>query len=661
MGKGNRNSQKRAEEQLLNADKLIASQKAQNKKSARDKAVSIALSVIAIIVVVTIAFSTLSSTGIFMRNTNVVSSETVKVDAAMMSFFLNDHIINWYNSYSGYMSLFSVDLSKDLRTQTYGDTSKGYAYETYFLGTYDGTWYDYFLDTVKGQVEMYVVYATEAQKLTKEGVTDLSLTDENKAEIDEIIKSIKSSLTQSNATFSDWYGKGVKESDVRRCYELIYLASNFATYFQEKLEAEITDDEIVDYRENNKSLFYTADCLVYSISKTSKGMTDAEYDKACAEAKAAADAIAEAKTPAEFIELIEKYEASLKETNKETTGSDTESDTESDTNSETDTETNTDTETESYTESEAEIDSDSDTETEKDISSKVDKYKDTIEYVDGTGNELNDFLFGNDETGSDRIEAAEEGDKIVIEETGTTTEKITTAKTESNKVENNKKNVETTETDSDESETKKEETTTAKKDYVTYETYKVTAYFVIDPMHFDTELTHDFAYLVSDEKANVFEFSKVFGANTEKTLDLFVENADTLYEKIHSSEDHKHSSDEMFEYNKLEKQAASAFGTDYKVLNEWVESADRTEKQLSDIIEIKIVSTDSTTGKTTTKTQYGILFFDKHSEETWYVSASAGAVSENFQEWYEAWLEKSPLKIDKSALSSIETVKFYAY
>ena len=31
------------------------------------------------------------------------------------------------------------------------------------------------------------------------------------------------------------------------------------------------------------------------------------------------------------------------------------------------------------------------------------------------------------------------------------------------------------------------------------------------------------------------------------------------------------------------------------------------------------------------------------------------------QEWYEAWLEKSPLKIDKSALSSIDTVKFYAY
>ena len=298
MGKGNRNSQKHAEEQLYNADKLIASQKAQNKKSARDKAVTIALSVIAIIIVVTIAFSTLSSTGIFMRNTDVVSSETVKVDAAMMSFFLNDHIINWYNNYSGYMSLFSVDLSKDLRTQTYGDTSKGYAYETYFLGTYDGTWYDYFLDTVKDQVEMYVVYATEAQTLTKTGVEDLSLTTEDKTEIDEIIKSITSSLTQNNATFSDWYGKGVKESDLRRCYELIYLASNFATYFQEKLEDEITDKEIVDYRENNKSLFYTADCLVYSISKTSKGMTDLEYKKACEDAKAAADAIAEAKTPA---------------------------------------------------------------------------------------------------------------------------------------------------------------------------------------------------------------------------------------------------------------------------------------------------------------------------------------------------------------------------
>ena len=648
MGKGNRNSQKRAQDKIENADQLLAMQKAKSQKSFKDKAITIAIAAIALVIVATLLFSALSNTGIFIRNTNVMSSDSVTVDAAMMSFFLNESIMTFYTNYYQYiqMGFFSVDLTQDLKTQKYGDTSKGYAYETYFLdASFKGTWYDYFMKPVKSQVETYIVYAS-AGKLVKE--KDLSLTADQKKEINTIIKNINDGLALRSLSWSDVYGKGVKESDARRCYELIYRASNFATYYREKLEDEVKEEEIVDFREENKSLFYTADCLTYTIKESSKGVTDEQYDKACKEAKAAADAIAQAKSPAEFVAFVEAYEASLKKNDK----TETETGTETGSDETEVTEVTESTETTEATESESE--------TEKDISDKLDNYKDTIKYEEGTGNELNDFLFGNDETGTDSREAAEEGDVTVIEETGTETEKVTTSKPSTENKEPNKKDIESSETDSDESESESE-TETDKKDNNTkkYKTYKVTVYYVIDPMHYDTEKTHDFAYLISDEKNNVFDVSKAFGALTEKTLDLFVEKAEDKYNAIHESADHQHKDDEIFAFRKLEKQAAGWFVTNgsasYKDLDSWIESADRKNGDVSDIFTLKIVSTDSA-GKTTTSTQYAFVFFAQHNEETWYVTAFDGAVSENFNEWYEAWLKENTLKVD-DAINNIDTKK----
>ncbi len=632
MGKGNRNNLKRSQESVEFAEKNLARQKAKAKKSKFDRFIAITVIALAAIIVLTLAVSVMSEAGIFLRTQNAVSGETTRVDGAMMSFFLNDYIMNWYSQYSGYMSLFSLDLTRDLKLQKFGDKNNGYGYETSFLGSFDGTWYDYFLKEVKSEVEMYVVYADAAK------VYGLELTDEDKTAINEILTNIDNNLKRLGVSYGDYYGKGVSKRDVRRCYELVYLAENFAEYKQDELENKVTDDQIVEYRENNKQDFYTADCLTYTISKTSKGMTDEEYDAAVKAAKAAADAIAAAKTPAEFVELVEKYESESKAASNKTEATESGS------------------ATESATESEDESDTD-ETETE-DVEKKYDKYKDTIEYETGTGNELNDFLFGNEETGSDAVEPAEKGDVTVIEETGTATEKeTTTAKKEADKKEADSQTA--TDTDTDTESESESETETDKKDngVKTYDTYKVTVYYVFEPMHLDKELTHNFAYLVSNDKHAIEEFIEMFNAGEIKDMDTFKKIAEQYYEDMHSSDEHEHSDEEMFAYDSLEKQAAGAFNSSYSVLNDWVESADRKNNELSDILEIKITSTGSD-NKVTTKTQYGVVFFQDHDGETWYVNAKAGTVSEQFSDWYEEQLKNNPIQYG-NVVNQIQTAKPY--
>jgi hypothetical protein len=202
------------------------------------------------------------------------------------------------------------------------------------------TWYDYFLGTVKTEVTYYVTLA-EAAKNVKD--KDLSLDDEDKAAIDDIIKNIDASLKENGVKYSDWYGKGVTKKDVRKCYELIYLATNFAEYMQEKYELELdedTDNKIVNkYVEDNKKDFYTADVIKYVISVArNKYATDALYDAAVLQAKEAAEKIAGANGIDEFFSLIEEYESELAEKETETessTGTGTETETETETKEET--------------------------------------------------------------------------------------------------------------------------------------------------------------------------------------------------------------------------------------------------------------------------------------------------------------------------------------
>lgn len=616
--------------------------KTQVKKSATDRAVAIACIAFAVIIVAGLACSVLGNLGVFARSTTAISgSEKIEVNSAMMSYFLNENISTWYNNNYYYIdpyyaSLFgmqySIDLSSSLKTQTLNQNDATYLGATAYIGA---TWYDYFMDQTIAQVEELVIYAEAAYAVTEK---DLTLTAEQKNEIKEAVASLKASLKSQKLSFSDVYGKGVMESDVRDCYELSYLASNFVEYKLEKLEEAIIADEsneaVNKYVEDNKESFYSADCLNYSITESRKDYTNDEQYKAAIEAaKAAAEKIAEAKSIEEFIAAIEAYEAA------KNAGADED-------------ETATETETKSFEE-------------------KVEDYKDEFKYSEDTDEEgLDDWLFGETPanvgntnvfteegsvTGSapalDKEEAANDttGETDEAEETEAETESVETESVE-------------TESGSEEVETEKAPalSVTIKDDGKTavYPTYTATAYYVVRANGINTELTHNFAYLVSHDKELLEKFIAEFNKG-DKTLDKFMEAAAVVEEEYnahHAEEDHEHSGNEIFEYNKLEDQPNEAFNSTYKVLNEWVEAGDRTDKSVSEIIEIAVDSTN---------TQYGVLFFENHGFETWYSVALngdgetvEGLLSEQLSDWYEEACKTNPIKINAKAVQNITVVPY---
>ena len=576
-------------------------------KTKKDKAVAIACIVFVVLIVAVFAVTAMNETGLFIRMTKNVSGATIDVDGAMMSFFMNDSIVNFYNNYAAYMmyGLISLDLTKDLSAQTVSAT------DAYYTGATSGvTWYDYFLSTVKSEVTYYVTLA-EAAKNVKD--KDLSLTKEDYAEIDGIIKDITASLKENGASYSDWYGKGVTKKDVRKCYELIYLATNFAEYMQEKYELELdedTDNKIVNkYVEDHKEDFYTAEVLKYVISVAgNKYETDALYDAAVLKAKDAAAKISGATGIEEFFSLIEEYESELAETETEETTEGTGETTTEDTTEDVTTEGTTKEET-----------------SEPTLEEKVEDNKVVIEYE--SGNDLGDWLFGSEDNS-----AAEEGDCSYFVETETKEE--TTKKT---------KEVEETTEGATSGSSSSSSTSTAKK---TYEVTNVTIYYVLSPSSINTDKTHDFGYIVSSDKKSLETFVQKLNEaikSGKMSKEKFVEIAEALKGEL--------SSDiTTFEYNSGEKQAEGVFKDTYKAMNEWLEDDARKDGDISDILTIEV---DSKT------TNYAVLFFEGHNDATWYVSAYAGVVSEKFDEWYEAELKAKPLTFNTDALEKINTIRFY--
>ncbi len=615
MGKGKRNSQKRAEEMIQSSEVYIEKQKNETKKSRTDKTIGIVCAVFALLIALILVFNVIVDNGVFLRSKDAAKTENVEVDAAMMSFFLNQYIIDWYSN--DYMTLYynlylnnkvlDLDLSKSFREQT---ISKDVAL---YLGTqYEGsTWYDYFVSAVMDQVDMYVIYANAA---IADGIT---LSAEDKAEIEDNVKAINDSILAEGSSYAVRYGQGVKKSDVRHCYELIWLASNYAEYKQEQLEKALDEDDsdILDHVLNNKSDYYTAEVLSYEISVSSKDYgNDVIYDLAVQTAKDSAAKIAAAKTPAEFVELVEAYEIAKTPDEEETKA---------------DTETGSETEKETLS-------------PEEELESKIEELKSTISYE--TGDELHDWLFG--ET------PAKEGEVKVIEETETTTKKAET--TESTEAESEEETESATEAASEtESASESEsESETVETPANVDEVFTVTVYLVTKPNGLDKTLTHDFAYLVVNEKAIAEEFLASFKAG-EMNSDRFYDLAEEKYNAIHSDADHEHSDDEMFEFNMFEKQGEGVFNATYDVLNEWIEADDIADNTVSDIIEIKV--DDKTT-------QYGVLYFAQHGDELWYANAYSAVVAEQLDEWYTSTLEEmkkdGSYVIDNAVISDIGTVQW---
>ena len=208
----------------------------------------------------------------------VAYSGNYKITSTMMAYFYNTQYQNFYSNYSSYITsgYFSIDPSGDLTKQPFGgpkDGSKTY-YDALFLGEFEGTWHDYFMNQAVESAETILMYCEAA------AAYNITLTDDDKATIDESIEGYRTTATASgypnlSSFFSAYFGKGVSEADVRDCMELSLLASKTMEKISEEIEASVTKTDIDTKYDANKLDYNVVDYTYYSF--------DINYDEVAKE------------------------------------------------------------------------------------------------------------------------------------------------------------------------------------------------------------------------------------------------------------------------------------------------------------------------------------------------------------------------------------------
>lgn len=326
MGKGSRNRELRITENQASADsgvKLSRKQliRQQEQKERTKRYITMAASIVILVgLIVAIVVVTLNKTPKLESTVSATSGE-YEIDNSMMAYFMYSQYQSFVQQNYYYLSMYGLDPNKPLKNQTMagGTTS----------------WYVYFMNSAKAQVNELVALASEAQK------KEYKLDEKELKAIDETMASIASSAKANgypsvNKYLAASYVSGVTESAVRRCLELQYLASK---YYTDLLESyEYTEKEIEKYVEDNPDQFYKFDYIYYTFNaEYDQDASDAEKKEALAEAKRKAEALLEKITDDKtFRELINEMEKAKKEEDKDEKKADSESGTGSSSSSEKD-------------------------------------------------------------------------------------------------------------------------------------------------------------------------------------------------------------------------------------------------------------------------------------------------------------------------------------
>ncbi len=321
MGKSNRVRAERASSKLSAPVKI----KTKKKNGMPLWLKTLIAAVVAVIVLGVCVFGILSSNGVIMRYRSAVKSEHFTVSGNMMAYYYQTQYQSFQSQYSSYMSYFSLDTSKSFKDQQFGDSTSGNAYETSFLGEFDGTWFDYFMSKATSQAEQLLIYCEEAYE------RGIELDDEDLAELDESIETLKVTAStygySPNTYTANMYGQGVSVNDVKKAMKISMLAEKCMLELQEEILDGISDGDIQSkYDEDKKEFniidysFYTLDVKYEDIAEEVlgsdykeselKAKADevlAEYKKHIEEAKAVAEEMKALKSADEFNEYLYKY------------------------------------------------------------------------------------------------------------------------------------------------------------------------------------------------------------------------------------------------------------------------------------------------------------------------------------------------------------------
>ncbi len=229
MGKGNRSRQDRAFETVNTTVEATP----KNTKLIT----TITTIAVSLLLVGCILLSVIVNTGIVLRTRTAAKTDNFSVSGTVMSYLI-------YSQAQQMVALY----------QQYG--------LNYTLADVLSQSFDSMAESTLDQVKQMLVLCEYAK------ANGIELSAEDNEAIDAYMASIdeaaSSNLYSTASYIKLMYGNGVNASDIRKSLELNYLSNAAYEALEAKLEAEITEDAINKYVEENVDLFYMADYLTYT-------------------------------------------------------------------------------------------------------------------------------------------------------------------------------------------------------------------------------------------------------------------------------------------------------------------------------------------------------------------------------------------------------------
>ena len=258
--------------------------------------------VLAVAIVGGIAWKIVDNLGIIERAVTAVNIGDEKITAAQFNYYYTaqyQQTASYADMYSqqGMSIGFDTSIAPDEQESTQKDENENAL-----------TWDEVFKDSAAKYAQFVYAYYNEA---VKAGYT---LTDDEKAEINETIKNYREEAATNNyslnAYLRECFGGGFNEKNFRKQLEMETLAKNYSEDKSTELSTSISDADIkAEYDANRKDYDY-ADVRYYSFAFTTLSRNDGETDDALTERQKTANAKVEAEAKAVYDKLTD--EASFK-------------------------------------------------------------------------------------------------------------------------------------------------------------------------------------------------------------------------------------------------------------------------------------------------------------------------------------------------------------
>ncbi len=285
------NNKTTAGQENLKAAKRQAEQNAQKKEKMQTVLITVCVVLVAALVIGLAVYNRMVETGALLRGQVAAESENFEVTGTMMAYFYNMN----YQSYYPYLSYLGADTTKSLKAQTS------------LYGT--GTWFDYFVDMTKSYVSEVLALCegakAEGMKLESEDYDAID------AGIVELEATAKASGMNVNQYLAASTGNPITTKDVKKCSELVALATKYSAHYTSSLT--YTDEQKQAYYEEHKADFDGVDYLSFTVNaadfteKAEDGTATSDAATDSANAKAAAEKLAAAKSADEFKTLVRDY------------------------------------------------------------------------------------------------------------------------------------------------------------------------------------------------------------------------------------------------------------------------------------------------------------------------------------------------------------------